>query len=130
MFIAIGAVVVGWFSMVALHDAFGGALNRQHVAVVGNVLDLAGRGALVLVAGVALAPFLPERARHHLVLLGRGSLSAYVVHLPFCYGRFGAPLRESLTSAQALAGIAALTFITYGFVRLWPAFRRALSPPS
>lgn len=126
--LALSAAVTGWLGMNTLHGAFGGTLSRQHIAIVGNVLDLAGRGALILVAGAALAPFLSERVRHHLVLLGRGSLVAYVVHLPFCYGRLGAPLRASLTSAQALLGIVALALGTYGCVRLWPLLRRAISP--
>lgn len=127
--LAFGAIATGWLSMSALHEAFGGALNRQHVAVLGNVLDLTGRGALVLVAGAAIAPFLPPGARHHLVLLGRGSLTAYVIHLPFTYGRFGGPFRDSLTSGQALVGIVVLAFGTYAFVRLWPMLRRSLPRP-
>lgn len=127
--LSVGAALLGWQSMNGLHGAFGGTLSRQHVAIVGNVLDLAGRGALVLVAGAALAPLLPQRVRHHLVLLGRGSLTAYVVHLPFCYGRLGSSFRASLTSTQALLGIVVLAAATYGWVRLWPVLRRAALPP-
>lgn len=127
--LAIGASLLGWQSMNALHGAFGGTLSRQHLAIVGNVLDLAGRGALVLVAGATLAPLLPQRVRHHFVLLGRGSLTAYVVHLPFCYGHLGSSFRASLTSTQALLGILVLAVGTYGCVRLWPVLRRTIVPP-
>ncbi|MFK7999215.1 MAG: heparan-alpha-glucosaminide N-acetyltransferase domain-containing protein [Polyangiales bacterium] len=124
--IASGAAAVGWNGMNTLHEAFGGTLSRQHIAIVANVLDLAGRGALVLVVGAALAPFLSARVRFHLVLLGRGSLTAYVVHLPFCYGRLGSPLRASLTSAQAVLGILVLAMGTYVCVRVWPALREGI----
>lgn len=121
--LALAAVFAGGSLMDALHEFYGGPLSRRHVAIVGNVVDLAGRGALVLVAGAALAPFLPRRLERHLVLLGRGSLVAYVVHLPFCYGRLGAPLRDSLSSAEAAAATLVLALGAYTFVRLWPGLR-------
>ncbi|MFT5354699.1 MAG: hypothetical protein ACI9KE_001907 [Polyangiales bacterium] len=120
--LALFATFGGYWLMNTLH-AMGGVLNRQHVAIIGNVLDLAGRGALILVVGAGAAPFLPARLRTHLVLLGRGSLTVYIVHLPFCYGRFGAPLRDALTSVEAAFGIFVLSLGAYAFVRVWPFMR-------
>jgi hypothetical protein len=56
-----------------------------------------------------LACLLPQRWLPPLALLGRHSLLLYAVHIPFCYGRFGKPLRSRLDLAQASLALALLT---------------------
>ena len=109
--------VAGWFAMAWLAERFPAPISRQHPAIWANVIDLAGRGLLVLALGALLAPRLPRRLRRALVVLGQGSMTAYIVHLPFCYGRLAAPMRGA-TMAQALMGIAMLTLVAYGAVWL------------
>jgi fucose 4-O-acetylase-like acetyltransferase len=53
------------------------------------------------------APCCP-RAQSSVALLGRHSLLLYAVHIPFCYGRFGKPLRSQLDLAQASLAFAVL----------------------
>ncbi|MEM1414111.1 MAG: heparan-alpha-glucosaminide N-acetyltransferase domain-containing protein [Myxococcota bacterium] len=79
----------------------GDRLSRAHVAVWPNVLAYAGRGVLVLAAGMALAPALGPRTRAALTQLGRGTLLAYIVHVPFCYGRLAGDLLGTQTMAGA-----------------------------
>lgn len=84
-----------------LVDALGGTLTRAHPAVWLNVIDLAARGVLVLALSALLSTRIPEAARRVLVRIGRGSLLAYVVHIPLCYGRAGELLRDRLDMATA-----------------------------
>lgn len=82
-------------------DALGGTLTRAHPAVWLNVIDLAARGVLVLAIAALLSTRVPAAARRVLVRIGRGSLLAYVVHIPLCYGRAGELLRGRLDMATA-----------------------------
>jgi hypothetical protein len=93
--------------------ALGGSLDQRHWGVVPNAIELGGRGVLVLVAGALLTPRLPARARAVLARLGRGSLVAYVFHVPFCYGALGEPVRESLTMVEATGLVIALELASY-----------------
>lgn len=99
---------VGTWAQEAIVEAIGGTLDRTHVAVIANALQLAGRGVLVLALGAVIAPRLPERARRIVVVMGQGSLWAYVFHVPLCYGRFAeiTGLRNALSiEACALAAV-------------------------
>ncbi|MFW5924663.1 MAG: heparan-alpha-glucosaminide N-acetyltransferase domain-containing protein [Myxococcota bacterium] len=107
-----GALVTAGLTDAAV-AASGEPLSRAHPAVGLNVLDLAARGALVLAVGAVLTPWLPHRARHLLVRLGRGSLLAYVVHIPFCYGRLGGALRGNLDMASATVWVIMLMVMSY-----------------
>ncbi|MBX3272937.1 MAG: DUF1624 domain-containing protein [Sandaracinaceae bacterium] len=89
-------------------DARGGTLSRAHPAVWLNVIDLGARGVLVLAAAALATNALPARARAVLVRLGRGSLVAYVLHIPFCYGLLGAPVRGRLDMLEASGLVLAL----------------------
>ena len=82
-------------------DALGGTLTRAHPAVWLNVIDLAARGVLVLAIAALLSTRVPAAVRRVLVRIGRGSLLAYVVHIPLCYGRAGELLRGRLDMATA-----------------------------
>ncbi|MEM9071995.1 MAG: heparan-alpha-glucosaminide N-acetyltransferase domain-containing protein [Myxococcota bacterium] len=124
--------VVCWAGGFALtgtmHEALGGPLTRSHPAVWANVLDLAGRGLVVLAVGAALSLVLPARPRRALVRLGRGSLVAYVVHVPFCYGRLGGDLVGSSSMATASAALVLLVALSWGSVYAWDAFKARIRP--
>ncbi|MFK7991768.1 MAG: heparan-alpha-glucosaminide N-acetyltransferase domain-containing protein [Sandaracinaceae bacterium] len=106
--VSIVLVAFGNTLMTTLLDLLGGSLSRAHPAVIGNVIDLGARGLLVLAGGALLTARLPVPARTLLVRVGRGSLVAYVFHIPFCYGRLGAPLRGQLDMATATVFVIAL----------------------
>ncbi len=114
---------LGAWATDALTHAFAGPLSRAHPAVWGNVVDLAGRGLLVLVAGATLSLVLPERVRRPLVRLGRGSLVAYVVHIPFCYGNLAAPLRHRASMTEATLALIPLALAAWASVYAWEALK-------
>lgn len=107
-----GAFIAGGLTEAAV-AASGAPLTRAHPAVWLNVVDLAARGILVLALGAMLTPRLPLRVRRVLVRLGRGSLLAYVVHIPFCYGRLGGALLGSLDMAAATVWVIILMGMSY-----------------
>jgi hypothetical protein len=103
---------VGTTHRASLH---GGTVDRTHPAVILNVLDLAARGCIVLGAGVLLAPLVHRvpRLEAGFLRLGRGSLVAYVFHIPFCYGAFGAAWRERLSMGEATLGVLVLATASF-----------------
>jgi fucose 4-O-acetylase-like acetyltransferase len=109
------SIVIAVAAFVAMHAMLGAdTLTRAHPAVWMNAIDLAARGACVLAVGALLSLVIPERARGVIVRLGRGSLIAYALHLPFVYGRFGESLRGTLHPAAATAialGLIALAWL-------------------
>ncbi|MEO0326947.1 MAG: hypothetical protein AAF447_28660, partial [Myxococcota bacterium] len=114
-------------------DALGGSLSRAHLAVWPNVLAYAGRGVLVMAGGMALAPLLRPRARAALAQLGRGTLLAYIVHVPFCYGRLAGGLIGTQTMASATLWLLPLVAGSWLVVPLRDALRarrrrRAFAP--
>jgi uncharacterized membrane protein len=102
--------------------AVGGRLSRSHPAVVWNFLDGSTRALAVLCASLAAAAWLasqqgePPRPVGWLVRLGRGSLLAYAVHIPLCYGRLARPLSGRLQMPPATVLFVALVALTYGVV--------------
>lgn len=105
-------------------EALGGELTRAHPAVWLNVVDLSARGTFVLATAALLSTRLPERVRRVFIRIGQGSLVAYVVHIPFCYGRLGAPIRDRLDMPTATVFVALLMALSYGAVVLRDAWRR------
>lgn len=114
----LGARSTSW-----LVEALGGPLSRAHVAVIPNVLDLAGRGLLLLAVGAGLSLVLPDRVRAAVVRLGQGSLVAYVVHIPFCYGRLAGPLLQSCDMGRATIVLPFLMALSWGAVFARDALR-------
>ena len=56
----------------------------------------------------------PPRGLGWLVRLGRGSLLAYALHVPLCYGRLASPLAGKLSMATAtplMIGLAGLVLL-------------------
>lgn len=114
----VGARSTSW-----LVETLGGPLSRAHIAVIPNVLDLAGRGLLLLAVGAALSLVLPDRLRAAVVRLGRGSLVAYVVHIPFCYGRLAGPLLGACDMTRATIALPFLMALSWGAVFARDALR-------
>jgi hypothetical protein len=61
------------------------------------------------------------------VQLGRGSLLAYAVHIPLCYGRLAAPLAYRLDMATASLLLLGLCGLTYAVVAGRDTLRRRYS---
>ncbi len=93
---ALGTRAEGWVTA-----STGVPLDQRSWAVVPNAIELAARGVVVLATGAWLTPRLPDRVREGLARLGRGSLVAYVFHVPFCYGALGRPLEGQLDMVEA-----------------------------
>ncbi len=104
-------------------EASGVPLDRAHPAVIANALDLASRAIFVLAAGGLATPLLGARARAVLLRFGRGSLLAYVFHVPLCYGAIGEPIRGRLSMLEASVLVVALEIASYGVIRLRDAWR-------
>lgn len=104
-----------------------GSFDRAHPVIWANVVDLGGR-ALALVGFAALASnHLRGRARAALLAFGRHSLTAYVFHIPFTYGRFGRPWRGQLDVAEALVGVVLLWTLSLFAIVVWARVRDASS---
>ncbi len=108
-------------------EALGGTLSRAHPAVWLNVVDLGARGVLVLALGALASLVLPARATGALTRLGRGSLVAYVFHIPFCYGRVGGCLEgrlDMLEASFAVLVLAASSWLAVYARDVWKQRRR------
>lgn len=88
-------------------------LDQRSWAVVPNAIELAARGVVVLAVGALLTPRLPAVVREGLARLGRGSLVAYVFHVPFCYGALGRPLAGQLDMTTATFFVVLLEAASY-----------------
>jgi uncharacterized membrane protein len=117
---AVALLIVVTFSWLtgAWVEASGTTLSRAHPAVIANAIELAARGVLVLAIGGLLTPRLPAPIKRVLLRFGRGSLWAYVFHVPFCYGALGLPVRGRLTMLEATGLVMALEIASYGVVVL------------
>lgn len=117
--VLVGAIVVavaGTFLEGWVADASGVPFDQRNWAVVPNAVQLAARGVVVLAIGALATPRLPDAVRHVLGRLGRGSLVAYVLHVPFCYGALGRPIEGRLTMLEATAFVVGLELLSYGAV--------------
>jgi len=96
----------------------GGRLSRSHPAVIWNFLDGTCRALATAAVGLFLAGTLREGSPIVAVLtrLGRGSLLAYAVHIPLCYGRLASPIAGKLSMAQATPIVVALMIVTFAIV--------------
>lgn len=133
--VLLALLVLGVIAAIAFEQLFVWALgddpaSRAHPAIALNVLDLAGRGCVVLALGALLSLRIPDRPRRALVRLGRGSLVAYVVHVPFCYGKLGGPLVGASSMTEATFALIVLIAISWAAVYAWDAFKtRVRRPP-
>jgi uncharacterized membrane protein len=113
-----------------------GPLTRAHPAVALNLADGALRAGAVLALGLLLAAWLSGRVLAPLVRLGRGSLLAYGLHIPGCYGALARPLARRFDLLGASAVLAVLALATYlavwarDAVRDWLRGRRARAMPA
>jgi fucose 4-O-acetylase-like acetyltransferase len=103
-------------------------LTRAHPAIVLNLIDLGARGLFVLALGAGLSAFLGERARQVISRLGQGTLVAYVVHVPFCYGHLGSKLIGRLDMASATWALVPLVALSFGSI--WLRDRLRWTPKS
>lgn len=118
------AVAVGFTHLTHVWvEASGTPLDRAHPAVIANAIELAGRGALVLVAGALVTPYLPDALCAVLLRMGRGSLVAYVFHIPFCYGAPSELVRGRLDMIEATALVVVLEVASFGAVWARDALR-------
>lgn len=111
------AVVLGFSELTRRWVEMSGApLSRAHPAVISNAIELAARGILVLTVGALLTPRLPEGLKRIFLRLGRGSLVAYVFHVPFCYGALGLPIRGRLDMIEATFFVVLLEVASFSAV--------------
>lgn len=96
-----------------LAETLGGTFDQRHWAVVPNAIELGGRGMLVLAVGALVTTRVPPRVRETAARLGRGSLVAYVFHVPFCYGALGGAVRGRLTMVEATGLVVVLIIASY-----------------
>lgn len=101
--------------------------DQRSWAVVPNAIELAARGTVVLAVGALVTRRLPDAARALLTRLGRGSLVAYVFHVPFCYGVLGRPIAGRLDMLEATGLVIALEVLSYGAVALRDTLRDRLA---
>lgn len=104
--------------------ASGVPLSRAHPAVIANAIELAARGLVVVAVGALATHVLPRRIEGVLATVGRGSLVAYVFHVPFCYGALGRPFAGRLTMVEATVGVVALELASIAAVYARDALRR------
>lgn len=108
-----------------------GPLTRAHPAVVLNFADGTARACAVIALGLHVAAVSPVLALGPLVRFGRGSLLAYSVHIPGCYGALARPLTRRFDLLGASAVLVALAVLTYlivwarDAVRAWLRARRS-----
>ena len=93
--------------------------------MVWNFGDGCARAVACLAIGGLLASLVPTGRRGLVILrrLGGGSLLAYALHIPFCYGWLARPLAGRLTMATALACLLLLGAAVYGALVLRDALR-------
>lgn len=103
----------GAWATEVMRTTFDGEFNRAHPAVWANLVDLTGRSLLVLALGLLVSRGLRNDSRllRVLLLFGRNSLFIYVFHIPFCYGRVGALLRD-VGMAEASVFVFLLTLVS------------------
>lgn len=96
----------------------GGTLSRGHPAVIWNVLEGTARALATLYFAVTLSGLVESRgqiqgqiqgrAMGWLLRLGSGSLLAYALHIPLCYGRLARPIAGRLSMLEATPLVLAL----------------------
>jgi uncharacterized membrane protein len=114
--VGLALAVAGWLGTGVVTSALGGELTRKHPAVWMNVVDLAGRALVVLACGTLLSNVVDGAPRRFLLRIGRGSLVAYVFHIPFCYGAFARPVAGKLDMLTATALLLVLYALSFGAV--------------
>ncbi len=108
MAVGVGCWLTGEWLTHALLETSPGKFDRTHIALWANMIDLGGRGLIVLSLGCLLAPQLGRHVMGAILPVGRSSLFVYVLHIPFCYGLLGLPLRGKLGMLEASVAVAAL----------------------
>lgn len=119
------SIVIGFTRLTTLWvEASGEPLSRMHPAVIANAIELAARGVVILAVGGLLSPLLPKAVRRILLRLGRGSLVAYVFHIPFCYGAFGRPIQGQLGMLEATFFVVVLEIASFSAVWIRDAWKQ------
>lgn len=118
---------VAWCAMTITHEAIGGPLDRAHPAVVFNLVDLGARALAVVTLTLATFMCFPVIARRvaPVLALGRHSLLAYAVHLPFAYGAIPRRIARSLPMPEATGFLLLLAAGTYFVVVVVDRVERA-----
>lgn len=129
--------VAGHLATGALLAVQPGTFDRAHAPIWTNLVDLGGRAVTLVALASLLANRLPDPLRRVLLTFGRHSLTAYVFHVPFAYGRPAAALRGRLDVPTALVGVAVLWAASWVAIGAWRRLRglrwrppaRLRSPP-
>lgn len=111
--VALVVAVAGTWLETWTSAALGVPFDQRSWAVVPNAVELAARGVAVLAVGALLTPRLPVVVRGVLARLGRGSLVAYVIHVPFCYGALARPIGGRLDMVEATGFVVGLEVLSY-----------------
>lgn len=117
--LAIASAIVATLAFVtmhAMHARLGGSLDRTHPAIFANLVDLGARATALLAGTMAIASSLPRRVHDELARLGRHSLLAYAVHLPFAYGRPMRAFSHRCDFGTSSLGLVALLLFTIAVV--------------
>ncbi len=119
------ALAAGAFEfMHHLHREHGGVLDRLHPAASANLVDLGLRASGLVALVLGLGGSFPRRVEGELVRLGRHSLLAYAVHLPWAYGRLVRPVSRNTDLATATLGLLGVLALTWTVVFAFDAFER------
>jgi uncharacterized membrane protein len=111
--LALSIAVLGTYAEGAITETLGVPLDQRSWAVVPNAIELAARGVIVLAVGALITPRLPTGVRAVLARFGRGSLVAYVVHVPLCYGVLARPIAGRLGMLEATGFVLLLEVLSY-----------------
>lgn len=113
LLLAVAAAAMEWATGATVHAIGMGPLTRSHPAVALNLLDGTFRALAVVAFAIAVTPSLPARLRDELARLGRASLFAYAIHIPFAYGRLARPLSRRLDMPTATLAYVVLCVLVW-----------------
>lgn len=122
LIVGLGALALVWPLQLATSAtvmALGGKLSRTHPAVVWNFMEGCCRAVATLYLSLAASSILEQRKLTlsplltWLLRLGRGSLLAYAIHIPLCYGRLAKPIAQQLSMPAGCGLLLLLTGFTY-----------------
>jgi len=110
--VSAAVAVASFLAMNAVVARVGGRFDRTHPAILLNIVELAARSVALVSLVLAIDPRSSSGVARGLALLGRHSLLAYAVHLPFVYGRIPRPIARSCSMPEASLALALVLALT------------------